>query len=282
MNIDEDVKIMMFADDCVLYKSDGNCDHILVCLQRNLDNYVKWGKENNMYLNASKSKTMLINPSNRNDLYRPLFTDGKHIGFVNTFNYLGVILDDHLTFNSYYNMVKRRMENKIFVLSKIRKYVDNKTALLIYKQAVLPLVEYAGFVLISCTIGQRYDLQVLQNNALRMCKRYRLLDRIEIDRLHHECTIIGLEQRRRIQLLRLMYLHSTVEGNIKVPQRVTRNNTKLVFNTATRCTGKYLNSPFYKGTVLWNSLDVELQRANNVNFYMRDIKKSYRNYQEIW
>ena len=120
---------------------------------------------------------MLIKSTNRYKLFRPITSGGNNIQFVNTFNYLGVILDDQLTFTPYYNMVKRRMENKIFVLSKIRKYVDNKTALLIYKQAVLPLVEYAGFVLIFCTIGQRYDLQVLQNNALRLCKRYRLLDR---------------------------------------------------------------------------------------------------------
>ena len=107
-------------------------------------------------------------------------------------------------------MVKRRMENIIFVLSKIRKYIDDKTAILVYKQAVLPLVEYADFVLISCTIGQRYDLHVLQNNALRLCEIYRLSDGIQIDLLHRECSILGLEQRRRNQLLQL----SDVMGNI--------------------------------------------------------------------
>ena len=90
---------------------------------------------------------------------------GKNIQFVNTFNYLGLRIDDQLSFTLYYNMVKRRMENEIFVMSKIRKYVNNQTALLIYKQAVLPLVEYAGFVLASCTFGQRYELQSLLNNA---------------------------------------------------------------------------------------------------------------------
>ena len=140
---------------------------------------------------------------------------GKNIQFVNTFNYLGVILDDQLTFTPYYNMVKRRMENEIFVMSKIRKYVDNRTSLLIYKQAVLPLVEYADFVLTSCTIGQRYELQFLQNNVLRMCNRYRLLDMIHIDHLASECKILGLKQRCHKQLLRLMYLHSKVEKKKK-------------------------------------------------------------------
>ena len=72
-----------------------------------------------------------------------------------------------------------------------------------------------GIVLISCNVGQRRELQTLQNNALRLCKRYYLLDRIPIDHLHQECNIIGLEQQRRKQLLRLMYQHSKHERNIK-------------------------------------------------------------------
>ena len=149
----------MFADDCVLYKAYVCCDCILGCLQEGLNSYVEWGKENNMYLNASITKAMLIFTTPRKNLYRPIITMGKNIQFVNTLNYLGVIIDDQLSFTPYYIMVKRRMENKIFVMSKIRKYVYNHTALLIYKQAILPLVEYAGFVFVSCTIGQRYELQ---------------------------------------------------------------------------------------------------------------------------
>ena len=201
---------------------------------------------------------------------------------MNTFNYLGVLLDDQLTFTPYYKLVKRRLENKIFVLSKIRKYISNMTALLIYKQAVLPFVEYAGFVLGSCNIGQRRALQTLQNNALRLCKRYYLLDRISIDRLHDECRILGLEQRRRKQLLRLMYLHSKKEGNVKQPVRVTRAVTKIVFRTATKCNRKYLNSPFYKGNLFWNDLSSEQQHSDNVLQFVNGIKRLYVRYQEIW
>ena len=75
---------------------------------------------------------------------------------------------------------------------------------------------------------------------------------IRIDRLHSECEILRLEQRRRKQLLRLMYLHSKVEANMKKPERITRAIMKPVFKTASRCTNKYLNSPLYKGTILWN------------------------------
>ena len=52
--IDNDVNIMMFADDCALYKSHNCCDTVLRKLQEGLDAYVSWGKNNNMHLNVSK------------------------------------------------------------------------------------------------------------------------------------------------------------------------------------------------------------------------------------
>ena len=58
------------------------------------------------------------------------------------------------------------------------KIVDMDAALLIYKQAVLPYFDYGGFLLMSCNQGQKIDLQTLQNNALRICLRYRLADRV--------------------------------------------------------------------------------------------------------
>ena len=71
-------------------------------------------------------------------------TDGKNIQFVHTFNSLGVLIDDQMTFTRYYSLVKRRIENKIIICT--RKVVDDRTALLIYKQAVLPLAEYMQFL----------------------------------------------------------------------------------------------------------------------------------------
>ena len=105
---------------------------------------------------------------------------------------------------------------------------------------------------------------------------------VRIDVLHNDCKMLGLEQRRRKQLLRLMYLHSNNEGNVKNPARITRAVTKVVFKTASKCTGRYLNSPFYKGTLLWNQLSSEKQRSNTVLQFVNALKKLYTGYQEIW
>ena len=281
-NINQNVKMMRFADDCVVYKSHKLCNIVLENLQVGLNEYVEWGRKNNMHLNASKTKSMLIIPSLQYNLYRPLTTLGKELQYVHNFNHLGVIIDDQTCFTAYYGIVKRRVESKIFVLSKLKRYVNNRTALLIYKQAILPLMEFAGFVLISCNVCHRRDLQTLQNNALRICKRVNLRDRVQIDYLHNECNIKGLEQQRKKQLLCLIYLHSRKDITVKKTIRLTRSINKVIFKTPSKCTWKYLNSPFYKGTLLWNTLDVYLQKANNVTQFTKHLKKLYTRYQEIW
>ena len=70
-----------------------------------------------------------------------------------------------------------------------------------------------------------------------------------------------------------MYLHSKHEANIEKPVRLTRAVTKIVFKTAPKCTRKYLGSPFYEGTLLWNDLSSEQQSTDTVLQFINGMKK---------
>ena len=50
--------------------------------------------------------------------------------------------------------------------------------ILVYKQTILPIFDYVGFLLISLNNSDKYDLHVIQNDALRFCKSIQLLDKI--------------------------------------------------------------------------------------------------------
>ena len=64
------------------------------------------------------------------------------------------------------------------------------------------------FSVISCTIDDRRDLQKCKNDALRICTGVRLTGHIRVEDLHSRCKLLSLEQRRRNQLLQLMYKKS--------------------------------------------------------------------------
>ena len=61
---------------------------------------------------------------------------------------------------------------------KISFFLSEHAAIMLYKHMILPFMEYAGFMLLSCNIEDRKELQRWQNDALRVCTLCRLSDRI--------------------------------------------------------------------------------------------------------
>ena len=280
----DNVNIMMFADDCVLYSKGKSWEDIHYNLQNSLDTYIAWGNEHNLSLNAKKTKAMIVCNSARHDvLIDPIpFNAGNSIiSFVDHFCYLGCIIDSELTMLPALKCVYRKVEQKIYMLGKLRYLVDKNSAVLIYKQTILPHLDYIGFVLLSCNIGARKSLQTLQNNALRLCLRYRLLDHVRIDRLHTEARIQSVEQRCIFQLLKLIFDYSKDPTNIKIPVRPTRAGAKIVFELPTRCSTTYLKSPLYKGSLIWDTLPDTSQRAITMDQFVKTIKQRYAVYKNL-
>ena len=121
---------------------------------------------------------------------------------------------------------------------------------------ILPLFEYAGFLLISCYKTDREDLQIIQNNALRLCLGLRLNDRISLVEIHRRAHLISLEQRRCIQLMTLLYQHGERNNTVfEVPVRQTRATNFRKYKTEIYHNSKYKNSPHYKGAKFWDTLN---------------------------
>ena len=279
-----DVKIKMFADDCVLYKSGIVWNDIHEPLQRMLDKYILWGYDHCLHLNADKTKCMIVgNKGKLKSLVGPApFNAGNRpIMFVKRFSYLGIILDDELLLEPLYKHVCRQVEQKLFMLRKIRRNITTNAAITLYKQMILPLFDYSGFLLLACNLGQKRELQRIQNSCIRTCLLYNRVEHVSIDRLHHEMKIISLEQRRRVQCLNLMYRLSKKPIYIKCARVNTRGNIKTRFNLMSKCTTKYLNSPLYRGSNLWDILDKNVQDMPTLKRFVSEIVKQYKIYVDL-
>ena len=77
--------------------------------------------------------------------------------------------------------VKKDVYVKIFSLLKFRFFLTEHAAIMLYKHTILPFLEYAGFMLTACSIENRRDLQICQNNALRIFTRTQLNDGVRIE-----------------------------------------------------------------------------------------------------
>ena len=113
----------------------------------------------------------------------------------------------------------------------------------------------------SCRKEQKKELQKRLNNGIRTCLSYNRIDHIIIDRMHHEMGLSSLEQRRSIQLMKLMFVRSKKIECLQVPTRVLRGNCKIKFKPMSKCSGKYMNSPLYRGSILWDQLEKCIKKA---------------------
>ena len=148
---------------------------------------------------------------------------------VKQYNYLGISLDQEMDLTPLVcKKKKKRVCHRIFQLRKVRKYMNERAAILVYKQTIMPIFDYAVFfLLISTRDGVKNDLQVMQNDAIRFCKNIRLMDRISLSFLHNSITPLSLEHRRQIQVLKLMYIDSQKGKSQAITNVNTKSQTKM-------------------------------------------------------
>ena len=171
--------------------------------------------------------------------------------------------------------VKKTLTNRLFSLRNIQKYINDKAVILIYKQTILPIIDCSGFLIVSCCVSDRGDLQKIQNDILRVCYRARLRDMINKSDLHTKANLLSLEQRMHKQLLWLIYIMSPDHNDRKVGVCALRSNDKYVFKVDNKIGTKYKRSPYYIDTLLWNELPKKVQFSDTVFKFKKHVKKRY-------
>ena len=65
------------------------------------------------------------------------------------YNNLGVELDSNLTMENHINKCVKNANKKMFMVSKLKRCLTNKTTAMLYKQLVLPHLEYCDVLVDS-------------------------------------------------------------------------------------------------------------------------------------
>ena len=72
--------------------------------------------------------------------------------------------------------------------------------------------------------------------------------------MHKDANLLSLDQRRKIQLLSLMFIHKHTHNVQRPVRRLTRGGDRFRFHLERYNNVKYKNSPYYKGSEQWDTL----------------------------
>ena len=273
-------KMLLYADDCVIYSSHRNYEIVLNNLKSDLDLLVDWYSINLMKVNVDKTKYMIVGTRQkiRNIPEFQLKIAGTLLSRVQSYKYLGILLDSELTLHNYLTDLMDRVQRKIFQLSKLRRYITEFAAFQIYKQTILPIMDYCNFIIMSGNKCDYQGLQTLQNNALRTCVGYPIGYQMSRTELHSKAKLTGVLQRADMNLLIIMYKESQDDRNIVQPIRETRRTSKVVFKQHRLNNKKYIKSPYIRGIGLWDKLDQVTQTLVTKTEFTRKIRPLFQSF----
>ena len=139
----------LYADDTTIHTSNESVHVINNKLQNDLVQVRKWCKNNDMALNAKKTKTMLMGSFHKLSLLHyelQLYFDDECLNNVNTHKLLGVHLDKRLNWTSQVDKICSVFSSRIALLNRLKTYPPIEELNLYYNGYLLPLIDYCSVV----------------------------------------------------------------------------------------------------------------------------------------
>ena len=88
---------------------------------------------------------------------------------TNKRNLTNTTIDAQMTFQPLAKQVLKQTAHKVFLLSKVRRFLTSKAAISVYKTKILPYFDYGDIFYLSCPGALLEKLQRIPNRALRIC-----------------------------------------------------------------------------------------------------------------
>jgi hypothetical protein len=281
------LKMVLFADDTNIFCSGENLQQLVKDVTKEINKLKIWFDSNKLSLNLNKTKIMLFGNCNMN-IQVNIQIDGVIIDRVHENKFLGVIIDDRISWKSHINHVQSKLSRSIAVINKAKQVLDQKSLHMLYCSLVLPYLIYCVEIWGHNYKSSLHSLSVLQKRAIRIIHNAEYRDHTHalfiqskllkfIDLVKYQSAQIMFKAKNNLLPRNIQILFRVREGGYNL--RGT-HNFKVNRIRTTRKSFCISSS----GVKLWNSLNDELKQCPNINQFKiryKDIVfKRYRD--EEW
>ena len=141
---------VLFVDDTNLFCSDNNIRTLFETANQELSQINDWFLANKLSLNVDKAKYMLFHKCIDQEnipLQLPLLQlNSKIIERENSLKFLGVVLDEDLTWKKHIQLIENKGSKNVGVLYKASKLINSKCLRSIYFSFIHSYINYANIV----------------------------------------------------------------------------------------------------------------------------------------
>ena len=233
-----------------------------------------------------KSHTLLL--SNRNQSENlDIALAGSALEQVESAKYLGVFIDKNLNWNKHISYLCKTVNNKLFVLRKLRCILPADALQLIYTACIQPVIDYCDTVWNVCGAGGTRRAQHLQNQAARIITgNFNYVD-TRGEELVRNLGWQILSDRRNFHTAILMYKGINGLAPHYICDQITLLSQVNVYSTRSTDTldvmvptvkrNVFKKSFEYNGAVVWNSIPDFIRRSKDLISFKVQYRSHYFN-----
>ena len=275
-------KSCLFADDTCLVMSHKNIHELEALCNQELVKIDSWFRANKLTANINKASKFMVSYATRNCHYDLQIKMGQsNLERVKTMKYLGVILDDKLSWNSHIDYIRKKLASASGMISKLKYYADVQTLIKVYHALFKSKLQYGVLSWGTANKTSLQPIRVLQNRTLRHISQAPLFTRL--DNIFLNYRILKFDDLFKLEVGKFMHcfkaeklpksFNNYFQEVGQVRSRVTRaSNRGDLF--VIRCNKKVGEKSIkFIGAKYWNDLPLELKNMKYCHF-----KNELKNY----
>ena len=276
--------LSLYADDTCIYYACNDPDEMERKINEDLNNVANWLRCNELLLNNSKCEYMIVtsNRKRRHFANVQIRINNFPISRVLKCKYLGVVLNENMTWNDQIEKMKSKLTSCLYCLKRVRPYISQNTALSLYRCLIQPHFDYCSYIWRNAGKTQIKRLTVMQNRALRTVL---MVDSMfSTSALYASLNVEPIELRWKKQALVLVFmlLHNLLPLFLckritlkKCPSHTLRNSKGIILLQNPK-TNFVRNSSLYCGIQEFNSLPENIRILDNLKVFEAEVERAMK------
>lgn len=279
-NISKILLPLIFADDTNLFLQGKSVNETIDIMNSEMVKVVKWLQVNKLLLNLDKTHYIIFHSNKKkiNVHHSGIKINNQDVEFVNSTKFIGVILDEKLTWEKHILMIKSKIAKGMGILCKAKKTFHISTLTTLYYSIIYPHLTYCIEVWGNSAKVYLNSLFVMQKKIIRIIKSAGYT--AHTDPIFSELKLLRLSDIYTLYIMTFVFkfikgmlpkvFDNFFQRNCDVSTRVTRNSHKLhlpKFRTVL-----YKNTIKYHGVSEWNNLINIMDDKCSVHAFKKRVK----------
>jgi hypothetical protein len=278
--VDKNSNIRLFADDTNLFLSNIDPTYLKIHMKNNLAKLFAWCKCNKLTVNMSKTNYSIFSPRHKPvpPHLNEIKIDNHTIKREASAKYLGLILDENLTFQEHISEINKALIKVGNSFKIIKNYVPDSLKRMIYYAYVHSKIQYGIEVYGTAAPSHLKQTQRLQNRSIKIL--YNKDYFTPTLQLYNDTKILNIQHTYELSTLKFVHrqrLHSLPEIfdnmytlNETINTYNTRQSNKIFIPRPKNNYGK--KSIKYTGAVLWNQLPETIRSCRTITSFTSQAK----------